>query len=298
MSFKVEDWVRHPTFGDGQITADSGDKYRVQFVTSGERVMLKTAVSVAGQPPYPGFKFAGRRSSGAPRFRVVRVVREPPPSFDHLVKRFLDVFEGGFDGKSFDIRERRHKLDAADLLHATLSERDLSALMRSESFDEVTARASRVVQKTNLIFRNEIIQFNEALKDAAFQRIFGTQLAQLLYGVDSEEARFTRFTDTLSSGSVAKWTIATYFQFLYSCGEKMFMKPAVVKRMADSLNISLNYQPVPTWLTYCKLQELAAHVDTELRARGLRPRSGIDIQGFIWSSIRIDEGKYGKEEQS
>jgi hypothetical protein len=39
-----------------------------------------------------------------------------------------------------------------------------------------------------------------------------------------------------------KWPIATYFQFLASDGEWMFMKPSIMKRMADSLNISLNYK--------------------------------------------------------
>jgi hypothetical protein len=52
----------------------------------------------------------------------------------------------------------------------------------------------------------------------------------------------------------------------------MFMKPSAMKRMADSLNISLNYKPQPNWLTYVKLQELASRVDLELRNRKLNPR--------------------------
>jgi hypothetical protein len=39
---------------------------------------------------------------------------------------------------------------------------------------------------------------------------------------------------------------------------------------------------------------LADRVDVELRNRGLNPRSRIDMQGFIWASIQIEEGKYGK----
>ena len=76
----------------------------------------------------------------------------------------------------------------------------------------------------------------------------------------------------------------------------MFMKPAVMKSMSESLNIVLNYRPEPNWLTYCKMQELAKRVDQELRVRGLNPRSGIDVQGFIWASIRIEEGMYDKNE--
>jgi hypothetical protein len=76
----------------------------------------------------------------------------------------------------------------------------------------------------------------------------------------------------------------------------MFMKASMMKRMADSLKIALNYKPQPNWLTYLKLQELAERVDLELHNRNLNPRSGIDIQGFIWTSIQIEEGNYGKSE--
>ena len=76
----------------------------------------------------------------------------------------------------------------------------------------------------------------------------------------------------------------------------MFMKPSAMRRMADSLNIALNYKAQPNWLTYVKLQELAKRVDLELRNRNLNPRSGIDVQGFIWTSIQIEEGKYGKSQ--
>jgi hypothetical protein len=61
----------------------------------------------------------------------------------------------------------------------------------------------------------------------------------------------------------------------------------------ESLQISLNYKAEPNWLTYCKLQELADRVELELRNQGLNPRSRIDVQGFIWASISIEDGKYG-----
>jgi len=296
MTFKVADWIRHPNYGEGQIAEDRGDKYLVQFVTAGERLMLKTAISLPGQPPHPGFTFEKRRSSGSPRFRVIQPKKEPPPSFDHLVKRFLDVFEDGFDGASFDRRERQFKVEAAELLQSTLSKPEFSSLLEDGKFEEIGSRARRVIQKTNLIFRNEIIKITEDLKHEAFQRAFALGLEQVLSEAGPEETRFTSFVDVLTQGQSATWTIATYFQFLNSGGEKMFMKPAVVKKMANSLNIALNYRAAPNWLTYCKLQELAAQVDSELRVRGLKPRSGIDVQGFIWSAIRIEEGKYAKEE--
>jgi hypothetical protein len=58
MNFKIDGWVRHAKFGDGQILEDRGDRIMVHFVTSGERLMLKEAIHPAGAPPSAGFKFA------------------------------------------------------------------------------------------------------------------------------------------------------------------------------------------------------------------------------------------------
>jgi hypothetical protein len=61
MNLTVDRWVRHSKFGDGQILEDRGDRIMVQFVTSGERLMLKHAINSAGVPPSPGFKFPKRK---------------------------------------------------------------------------------------------------------------------------------------------------------------------------------------------------------------------------------------------
>jgi hypothetical protein len=63
MNFKIDGWVRHSKFGDGQILEDRGDRILVQFVTSGERLMLKQAINSAGVPPSAGFKFPKRKQA-------------------------------------------------------------------------------------------------------------------------------------------------------------------------------------------------------------------------------------------
>ena len=65
MNFKIDGWVRHSKFGDGQIVEDRGDKIMIQFVTSGERLMLKEFIDSTGAPPTPGFKFAKKKSAAA-----------------------------------------------------------------------------------------------------------------------------------------------------------------------------------------------------------------------------------------
>jgi hypothetical protein len=63
MTFKIDHWVRHAKFGDGQILENRGDRIMVKFVTSGERLMLKESINSAGAPPFAGFKF-GKQKQG------------------------------------------------------------------------------------------------------------------------------------------------------------------------------------------------------------------------------------------
>lgn len=134
----------------------------------------------------------------------------------------------------------------------------------------------------------------DGIENVAYQGRFANALYDLVHGSAEMEQRFTKFCCLLSEMGTNKWPIATYYQFLATDGKWMFMKPSIMKRMADSLKIALNYKAEPNWLTYSKLQELADRVDVELRNRGLKPRSRIDVQGFIWASIWIEEGKYAK----
>jgi hypothetical protein len=188
--------------------------------------------------------------------------------FDHLVGCFKRRFPDGFEGPDFHIAERKYKEKAANVLKDKLGK---------NAFESLREKA----------------KFADAVEIAANHVRFANALYDLLHGSGEMEGRFAKFCSLLAEMGVNKWPIATYYQFLASDGKWMFMKPLTMKRMADSLKISLNYKPEPNWLTYSKLQELADRVELELQNRGLNPHSRIDVQGFIWASIEIEEGKYG-----
>jgi hypothetical protein len=135
----------------------------------------------------------------------------------------------------------------------------------------------------------EKIKSVDGLEIETNQEPFAKALYDLLHGSGEMEQRFTNFCDLLSKMGANKWPVATYYQFLATDGQWMFMKPKVMQEMAESLKISLNYKPEPNWLTYSKLQELADRVELELQNRKLTPHSRIDVQGFIWASIKIAE---------
>src|ERR1700733_11380760 len=294
MDGKAKDWIEHPTFGIGRVREDRGGRLEVDFIYSGAKTILKAAELKPALPPSADFKFPReKKKSRPPRFRVERPPRRPPLDFNHLVECFLRFFDGGFDSDDFQQREREYKEDAAQLLKHDLSKKRFAALLRNREYASVCDIAKDVL--TNLVDKWEKMRFRDAVfGNAANRKRFANALFDLLYGPSEMESRFTKFSDLLSEMGVNKWPIATYYQFLASDGKWMFMKPSTMKRMADSLKISLNYKPEPNWLTYSKLQELADRVELELQNRGLKPRSRIDVQGFIWTSLQIEEGKYGK----
>lgn len=215
-----------------------------------------------------------------------------PPDFEHLLKGFQRCFPDGFQDQDFHKRERDKKEKAARILKTGLGSDIFQDLLRNEDYAQVCRIAKDVLQATTLVFPIAKAKLLDGLKKAQNQKRFAETLCDLLYGSDEMEKRFTEFCDLLSEIGANTWTIATYYQFLLTDGKWMFLKPHVTRRMAESIGIALNFKTEPNWLTYLKLQELAAHLTDVLRDRKLKPQSGIDVQGFIWAAVKIEEGKY------
>jgi hypothetical protein len=294
MNWKSQDWIEHSAFGLGRVNEDRGDRLDIEFVASGAKTILKSTDLKPALSPSPDFKFPREKNkSRTPRFKVERPPRRPPLDFNHLVEGFPRFFDGGFESKDFEDRERKYKTEAANQLKDKLGKDAFESLLRDGKYAEVCHIAKDILD-TNLAFKIEKVKFSDGVKSVEKHNLFANALYDLLHGSSEMEARFTKFSRVLSEIGANNWPIATYFQFLASDGRWMFMKPSAMKRMADSLKIALNYKAQPNWLTYLKLQELANRVDLELRNRNLSPRSGIDVQGFVWTSIQIEEGQYGK----
>ena len=82
---------------------------------------------------------------------------------------------------------------------------------------------------------------------------------------------------------------ATYNQFLASDGKWMFMKPSIMKRMAESLQISLNYK-AETELAHV-LQTSGIGGPCVLGVTGPRTEAPFADRraGFIWAAIAIED---------
>jgi len=294
MHWKPQDWIEHASFGLGRVNERRGDRLDIEFINSGPKTILRTTELKPANAPSLDFRFPSDKRKSS-QFKVERPPRRPPPDFDHLVECFVRFFHGGFESDDFETRERKYKADVATELKDKLGKDAFESLLREGNYAAVCHIAKRIL-RTNLVFQIERAKFDHGIRNIAKHEPFANALFDLLHGSGEMEARFTNFSSFLSEIGANNWPIATYFQFLASDGRWMFMKPLAMKRMADSLKIALNYKAQPNWLTYLKLQELANRVDLELRNRNLNPRSRVDVQGFIWTSIQIEEGKYGKSE--
>lgn len=294
MTHKAGDWIENKRYGLGRIEEDKGsDRYAVRFL-EGLIVMkgdfLTAAMAPEDTAPWnPKTTKAGKSGTRSGSSR-----KYPLVPFERFVAGFLRVYPKGFDDAGFDNGERREKRDTAEFVQRELSEARVSDALQRGDHAAVCKAAHEAIHMANLIFRQEKIAIMPKFRDDQHKETLGKAIADLLYGTGAEEQRFESWVSTISQFDAAKWTIATYFQFFSTQGAKMFMKPMPMQKMEASAGVSLEYQPLPNWRTYCKLQEMAQVVATKLREHGLTPRDGLDVQGFIWSATRIEDGDYDK----
>ena len=123
----------------------------------------------------------------------------------------------GFDSEEFEKRERKAKREAALLLQTELSRDRFDTLLRNRDYASVCAIAKQVLEKTNLAYKIEKIQFKDAvLHNVGNQERFANVLFNLMYSPSEMETHFKKFCDLLSETGVSKWSVATYYQFLWS----------------------------------------------------------------------------------
>ena len=283
MSFNVGDWIESDKFGSGQIIEDRGTNFAIRFVNAGDRQLLKSFVTKPGAPPHSGFKFTETKRIKAAGTTSTRRTHAPALSFEHLLDRFVGAYPGGFEDTAFDADERQYKEAAVANFAAKLNKDELQRLIASADYSEIARRAKQVASvRMNLIFPQELMDFNDALKDSEAQMAFSLGLFDVLYGDGSEEELFERYVGILGRIGCLKWTVATYFQFLATNGDAMFMKPQVSKALAASVGVDLNYSSEPRWFTFQKLNETAKVVRQRLEDAGMSPRHGVDVQSFMY----------------
>jgi hypothetical protein len=279
MAYKKGERVKHPAqedWGLGEVLEDSSaKKVRVFFVEAGHKTLsLKHVelITVEGdQANHPLLdNLAEVSSSGEIEYK----------SLSQSVEGFLRMFPKGFYKQRFITGERKYKEKAHSLALELLSAETFLDLLRKAEHDEISKRALKVVNATNLIFPNEKMALKDGLQTTEGRKEFSARLYDLLYGKSELKERFMAFSKMLQDIEAAKWTTATYFLFIFYPDRYMFLKPTNTKNAASLSAFQINYRSDLNWLTYKSVLDFSEYLKSQLWQ--LKPRDMIDVQSFMW----------------
>jgi hypothetical protein len=200
-------------------------------------------------------------------------------------KKFLYYFKKGFKDTTYVAWERQYKLDAHFQFQQILNKEAFSELLKQKKYMEISNAAVRIESRTNLLFSFEKMALRDAVKETKGARLFSEGLFEYVYGKESLEERFNKFSNIImqlprKQTRVHTWPLQTVFGFIANPDEHIFLKPRVTQIAAEKYNYGFFYKSKPNWETYKSLIDFATiiKVDNE----DLKPQDNIDLQSFIW----------------
>ena len=275
------DRVMHPnqmSWGVGKVLSVTPDSLDVFFVGAGRKRLSRSFVTLE------------KTEGGASKHRLLDNLIEMSEMTSHdyvtvpvAIERFMVNYPDGFEDLGF-IKATRDA-NVLGYKHCThlLSQQEMSRLIEDGCFDAVCDRARHIESTTNLLTKSERKALHDALELPACQKLFSMALLNLLYGTETDEARFKQFLRMLGILHLNKWPFATLFSFIRHPQHHAFVKPTAIQKAAKVLCWRINYKPEPNWKTYDAILRLYSYVRTNLLEEGLMPRDQCDVQSFIWS---------------
>lgn len=301
MKFVKDEIVRlqsRPQWGLGKVLEDSSDEMvSIYFVEVGEKKLSLAYAQlekITGEEAYHP-KLANLKTSKARGTSTGKTAKSKSHlNLSSMIDIFLQKFPEGFDDSNYYKDERGYKVTIHQKFESLLSKVDFTACLADNKYEDICQRAIETVtamnKETEFISRFEVSALNSSLKKEPNRQIFSECLFNFLYGEDTLENRFKAWCNCLLEMNAAKWPIATFFGFIAFPKEQMFLKPDVTKKVANACDFELSYDIEPNWLTYKKLLDFSDFLFKQLVT--LNPKDKIDVQSFIWSVIKLDEGKY------
>ena len=275
------DRVMHPNqqeWGVGKVLSATPDSLDVFFVGAGRKRLSRSFIKLE--------KAEGAASKHRLLDNLMAATDMNADDFVTIpmaIDRFMASYPDGFEDPAFVKATRDANVLGHRFCSQLLSQEELSRLIEDGCFEVVCDRARHVESTTNLLTKTERKVFHEALETPACQKLFSLGLAELLYGAETEEARFKHFLRTLGILHLNKWPFATLFSFVRHPQQSVFVKPTALQRAAKALCWRINYKPEPNWKTYDAVLRLYGYVRTNLLEEGLMPRDLSDVQSFIWT---------------
>lgn len=275
------DRVTHPNqqeWGLGKVLSTTPDNLDIFFVGAGRKRLSRSFIKLE------------KAEGAASKHRLLdnlidaaEIVGDDFVTVPMAVERFMATYPNGFEDAAFVKATREANMRGQKFCAQLLSQEELSRLIQEGDFGAICDRARHVESTTNLLTKSERKAFHEALELPACQKLFSVALADLLYGSETEEARFKHFLRTLGILHLNKWPYATLFNFIRQPQQYVFIKPSAIQKAAKALCWRINYKPEPNWKTYDAVVRLYSYVRTNLLEEGMMPRDLMDVQSFIWA---------------
>ena len=227
---------------------------------------------------------ATRTKRQKPRIPIV-APRALTPSAARARRKFLKFFPGGFGDETYIDWERDYKWAAHERWQETLEPGSYRRLLAAEAYEEIAGTAVRIESRTNLLFSFEKMALRDAIRFPNGARSFAEGLYDFLWGKGSDETRFERWCEVVSTlprrqTRVLTWPLLTVFGFIARPDTHIFLKPNVTRIAAEAYDFDFQYRSKPNWATYQSLLDFAETVRRD--TRDLKPKDMIDLQGFIW----------------
>lgn len=275
------DRVTHPNqqeWGLGKVLSTTPDNLDIFFVGAGRKRLSRSFIQLE------------KAEGAASKHRLLdnlidasEIISDDYVTVPMAVDRFMATYPNGFEDAAFVKATREANMRGQKFCAQLLSQEELSRLIQEGDFAAICDRARHVESTTNLLTKSERKAFHEALELPACQKLFSVALADLLYGSETEEARFKHFLRTLGILHLNKWPFATLFSFIRQPQQSVFIKPSAIQKAAKALCWRINYKPEPNWKTYDAVVRLYSYVRTNLLEEGMMPRDLMDVQSFIWA---------------
>jgi len=270
-------------WGVGIVTEDlRGDKLKVFFE---HECTIKTLGLKIVQPEEisdPGSAKLFLENALVDEEVAAKADRQPFPA---TLKKFLENFPEGFQGKMLTHFELEYKWKAHEYCKEELSQEIWKTSLENEDYESLSVKIKRLYSKSNLLASFEMMDVGDAFKEPKGQKQLCIAFYNLLYGDAPIQERFNDTVKIFTLYKMDKWTTISYPLFIRFPKKYIFVKPMMTKEAAENRGFDIQYSSQVSWGAYKRILDFSFDLFKRLSESDnefLHPRDMIDIQSFMW----------------
>ncbi len=228
-----------------------------------------------------------------------RAREENPPvmSFQDQLQVFFLVYEGGFRSEPYldAVRTRargnlckRHVEEEVAMAQDKLSKGSLQGLLTAGRFGEVVEAMIAILERSVLVKPAKGAKLLTAVDAPQEHKTLALALYRLLYGKGRYRKRFAAWVDALRMvlGQEPSWPLATVFSALVFPEEHVCVNRRVFELQAREVKPGAHIPKKVNRRGYRRARRVAGKVMQRLVEEGRSPRDLLDVQRFIWETLR------------